>query len=169
MKEINVIVAMTESRVIGKDGTLPWHLSEDLKLFKAHTTGNIVIMGRKTFDSIGRPLPNRRNMVVSKSIKDADKVAGVEYFPDLDHAIEAAQEGEGRIFIIGGASIYHQMIEKADRLYISLVDGNLRETLISPRSGRMCGRLQRPSRTPDLHLKFTRENRLEESCGRLKA
>lgn len=124
MKEINVIVAMTESRVIGKDGTLPWHLSEDLKLFKAHTTGNIVIMGRKTFDSIGRPLPNRRNMVVSKSIKDADKVAGVEYFPDLDHAIEAAQEGEGRIFIIGGASIYHQMIEKADRLYISLVEGN---------------------------------------------
>ena len=124
MKEINVIVAMTESRVIGKDGTLPWHLSEDLKLFKAHTTGNIVIMGRKTFDSIGRPLPNRRNMVVSKSIKDADKVAGVEYFPDLDHAIEAAQEGDGRIFIIGGASIYHQMIEKADRLYISLVEGN---------------------------------------------
>ena len=123
MKEINVIVAMTKSRVIGKDGALPWHLSEDLKLFKAHTTGNIVIMGRKTFDSIGRPLPNRRNIVVSKSIQDAEKVAGVEYFPDLDHAVSAAQEGDGRIFIIGGASIYHQMIEKADRLYISMVDG----------------------------------------------
>ena len=114
---------MTESRVIGKDGALPWHLSEDLKLFKAHTTGNIVIMGRKTFDSIGRPLPNRRNIVVSKSIRDDEKVAGVEYYPDLDHAIEAAQCGDGRIFIIGGASIYHQMIEKADRLYISLVEG----------------------------------------------
>ena len=123
MKEINVIVAMTQSRVIGKDGALPWHLSEDLKLFKAHTTGNIVIMGRKTFDSIGRPLPNRRNIVVSKSIQDDEKVSGVEYFPDLEHAVAAAQEGEGRIFIIGGASIYHQMIEKADRLYISLVDG----------------------------------------------
>ena len=123
MKEINVIVAMTKSRVIGKDGALPWHLSEDLKLFKAHTTGNIIIMGRKTFDSIGRPLPNRRNIVVSKSIKEAEKVAGVEYYPDLDHAIAAAQEGDGRIFIIGGASIYHQMIEKADRLYISMVDG----------------------------------------------
>jgi dihydrofolate reductase len=123
MKEINVIVAMTKSRVIGKDGTLPWHLSEDLKLFKAHTTGNIVVMGRKTFDSIGRPLPNRRNIVVSKSIKDSEKVAGVAYYPDLEHAIAAAQEGDGRIFIIGGASIYHQMIEKADRLYISLVDG----------------------------------------------
>ena len=123
MKEINVIVAMTKSRVIGKDGTLPWHLSEDLKLFKAHTTGNIVIMGRKTFDSIGRPLPNRRNIVVSKSIREDEKVAGVEYFPDLDHAVAAAQEREGRIFIIGGASIYHQMIEKADRLYISMVDG----------------------------------------------
>lgn len=124
MKEINVIVAMTKDRVIGKDGTLPWHLSEDLKLFKAHTTGNIVIMGRKTFDSIGRPLPNRRNIVVSKSIREAEKVPGVEYFPDLDHALAAAQEGEGRIFIIGGASIYHQMIEKADRLYISLVEGD---------------------------------------------
>lgn len=124
MKEINVIVAMTKDRVIGKDGTLPWHLSEDLKLFKAHTTGNIVIMGRKTFDSIGRPLPNRRNIVVSKSIREDEKAAGVEYFPDLDHALAAAQEGEGRIFIIGGASIYHQMIEKADRLYISLVDGD---------------------------------------------
>lgn len=123
MKEINVIVAMTKSRVIGKAGKLPWHLSEDLKLFKAHTTGNIVIMGRKTFDSIGRPLPNRRNIVVSKSIKDSEKVSGVDYFPDLDHAIAAAQEGSSRIFIIGGASIYHQMIEKADRLYISLVDG----------------------------------------------
>ena len=123
MKEINVIVAMTKSRVIGKDGALPWHLSEDLKLFKAHTTGNIIIMGRKTFDSIGRPLPNRRNIVVSRGIKDSEKVAGVEYYPDLDHAIAAAQEGDGRIFIIGGASIYHQMIEKADRLYISLVDG----------------------------------------------
>ena len=124
MKEINVIVAMTKDRVIGKDGTLPWHLSEDLKLFKAHTTGNIVIMGRKTFDSIGRPLPNRRNIVVSKSIREDEKAAGVEYFPDLDHALSAAQEGDGRIFIIGGASIYHQMIEKADRLYISLVDGD---------------------------------------------
>lgn len=123
MKEINVIVAMTKSRVIGKDGALPWHLSEDLKLFRAHTTGNIVIMGRKTFDSIGRPLPNRRNIVVSKSIREEDKVAGVEYFPDLEHAIAASQEGDGRIFIIGGASIYHQMIDKADRLYISLVDG----------------------------------------------
>ena len=124
MKEINVIVAMTKDRVIGKDGTLPWHLSEDLKLFKAHTTGNIVIMGRKTFDSIGKPLPNRRNIVVSKSIREDEKAAGVEYFPDLDHALAAAQEGEGNIFIIGGASIYHQMIEKADRLYISLVEGD---------------------------------------------
>ena len=123
MKEINFIVAMTKSRVIGKDGALPWHLSEDLKLFKAHTTGNIVIMGRKTFDSIGRPLPNRRNIVVSKSIQDDEKVPGVEYFPDLEHAVAAAQGGEGRIFIIGVASIYHQMIERADRLYISLVDG----------------------------------------------
>ena len=123
MKEINVIVAMTKSRVIGKDGALPWHLSEDLKLFKAHTTGNIVIMGRKTFDSIGRPLPNRRNIVVSKSIREDEKVRGVEYFPDLDHAVASAQKGDGLIFIIGGASIYHQMIEKADRLYISMVDG----------------------------------------------
>ena len=124
MKEINIIVAMTESRVIGRNGTLPWHLSEDLKLFKTHTTGNIIIMGRKTFDSIGRPLPNRRNIVVSSSIPEDKKVPGVEYFPDLEHALDAAQRGEGKIFIIGGASIYHQMIDRADRLYISLVEGS---------------------------------------------
>ena len=122
MKEINVIVAMTKRRIIGKDGTLPWHLSEDLKLFKAHTTGNIVIMGRKTFDSIGRPLPNRRNLVVSKSIQENEKVAGVEYFPDLEHALNAAQDGSGKIFIIGGASIYKQFLPYANTLYLTEVD-----------------------------------------------
>ena len=122
MKDINVIAAMTKKRVIGRNGTLPWHMSEDLKLFKRLTTGNIVIMGRKTFDSIGKPLPNRRNFVISRSIKEDEKITGVFYFKTAEDAIEAAQSGEEKLFIIGGASIYAQMIDKADRLYISMVE-----------------------------------------------
>jgi len=122
MKDINVIAAMTKRRVIGRDGTLPWHLSEDLKLFKRLTTGNIIIMGRKTFDSIGKPLSNRKNFVISKSIKECDKVTGVFYFKTADEAIAAAQAGDEKLFIIGGASIYAQVIDRADRLYISMVE-----------------------------------------------
>ena len=100
MKDINVIAAMTKKRVIGRNGTLPWHMSEDLKLFKRLTTGNIVIMGRKTFDSIGKPLPNRRNFVISRSIKEEEKITGVFYFKTAEDAIEAAQSGEEKLFII---------------------------------------------------------------------
>ncbi|MCQ2604058.1 MAG: dihydrofolate reductase [Spirochaetia bacterium] len=121
MKEINIIAAMTKKRVIGLNGTLPWRLPEDLKLFKKFTTGNIVIMGRKTFDSIGRPLPNRKNFVVSAHIGEEDKKAGVFYFQTLEDAINVAQNESGGIFIIGGASIYTQALGRADRLYISMV------------------------------------------------
>lgn len=121
MKEINIIAAMTPSRVIGKDGTMPWNLPEDLKLFKRHTLGNIVIMGRKTFESIGRPLPKRTNMVISKSIREEDKVEGVLYFGSVEEALAAAQAGEEKVFIIGGATLYNRMIGEADRLYISAI------------------------------------------------
>lgn len=121
MKEINIIAAMTPSGVIGKDGTMPWNLPEDLKLFKRHTLGNIVIMGRRTFESIGRPLPKRTNMVISKSIREEDKVEGVLYFGSVEEALAAAQAGEEKVFIIGGANIYSQMIGRADRLYISKI------------------------------------------------
>lgn len=112
---------MTPSRVIGKDGTMPWNLPEDLKLFKRHTLGNIVIMGRRTFESIGRPLPKRINMVVSGSIREEDKREGILYFSSVEEALEAAQTGPEQVFIIGGASIYSQMIGRADRLYISKI------------------------------------------------
>lgn len=121
MKEINIIAAMTPSGVIGKDGTMPWNLPEDLKLFKRHTLGNIVIMGRRTFESIGRPLPKRTNMVISGSIREEDKTEGILYFRSLDEALAAAQTGPEQVFIIGGANIYSQMIGRADRLYISKI------------------------------------------------
>ena len=103
-KIISIIAAVSDNWAIGRGGDMPWHLSEDLRYFKKVTSGNTVIMGRKTFDSIGKPLPNRRNFVISSSIKEEEKITGVFYFKTAEDAIEAAQPGEEKLFIIGGAA-----------------------------------------------------------------
>ena len=127
-KPISIIVAMTKSRLIGCENKMPWHLPEDLKLFKEITMGNIIIMGRKTFESIGKPLPGRKNFIVSASAFD-DKSDGNDqystgkafYFKSLEDAIQASFLTDGNPFIIGGASIYKQALPLAKTLYISLV------------------------------------------------
>ena len=135
-KNISLIAAMTGRRVIGLDNTLPWSLPEDLKLFKRTTMGNILIMGRKTFESIGKPLPGRRNFVVSASAcKDAEVSSGsyengkLCYFRSLEDALSAAGSEEGEPYIIGGASIYTQALPYTDILYLSIIkkeyDGNV--------------------------------------------
>ena len=115
---IAIIAAMTKQRVIGKDNQLPWHISEDLQNFKRLTVGNTVIMGRKTFASIGKPLPHRKNIVISGSLK---AIAGVEVCASVQAGIEKAKSYGKDIFIIGGARIYEQTIPLADRMYISYV------------------------------------------------
>lgn len=117
---ISISVAMTKDRIIGRDNDLPWHLPEDLKQFKERTLGHPVIMGRKTYESIGRPLPRRRNILVSRTLTEAPE--GTELFSTLEAALEAvAREEES--FIIGGAEIYRQTLDRSDRLYISRVEG----------------------------------------------
>ncbi len=111
-----IIVAMTRDRVIGMDNQMPWHLPEDLKLFKKLTAGNTVIMGRKTYESIGKPLPNRSNIVVSRSQMD---IPGVVVCPSMAQALNKAEEYGQKIFFIGGAEIYRQALPLADCLYIS--------------------------------------------------
>jgi dihydrofolate reductase len=119
---ISLIVAMTENRVIGLNGAMPWHLSEDLKHFKRVTMGAPIIMGRKTFDSIGRALPGRANIVITH---DTNYVAeGVDVVHDLESAIEKAScdevnQGKDEMFIIGGAQIYTLALAQADRLYLT--------------------------------------------------
>jgi dihydrofolate reductase len=121
---ISLIVAMDKNRAIGKDNQLPWHLPEDLKNFKRLTTGHHMLMGRKTFDSIGRALPNRISLVLTRSPKQNQE--NLFYFSDINQAIDHAKAaGESELFIIGGANIYEQTLEMADRLYLTQVEAKV--------------------------------------------
>ncbi len=116
-----IIVAHDKERAIGKGGTLPWHISEDLKRFKQLTTGHTILMGRKTFESLGRPLPNRRNVVVTSSTDREKFPEGVEVYSTIDSALDALHNEE-KVFVIGGGLMYAQLISRADELLVTLVD-----------------------------------------------
>lgn len=123
---ISIIVATAENGVIGKDNQLLWKLSSDLKQFKNLTTGHSVIMGRKTFESIGRPLPNRTNIVISRQ-QDFVLPEGVLKASSLENAIELAKThvGSEEIFIIGGGNVYEQALKITDKIYLTEVDANI--------------------------------------------
>lgn len=114
-----MIFAAARNGCIGKNGGLPWHLSEDLEHFKRTTRGHTVIMGRRTFESIGRPLPGRRNLVVSR--RAGLRIPGVEVFDSIDRAIETARTTDSMPFILGGADIYRAALDQATRLYVTEV------------------------------------------------
>ena len=112
-----LVVAMTRSRVIGRDGTLPWHYADDMKHFRAVTRGHTIVMGRKTHQSIGRPLPDRRNIVVSR---DPNCTAvGCEVVTSLDDAIALARTSDDEPRIIGGAQIYEMALPLATVMYLT--------------------------------------------------
>lgn len=119
---INLIVATSQNGVIGKNGKMPWNLSEDLKRFKKITDGSIVIMGRKTYESIGKPLSGRYNFVISRNGID---LPGAFSFDSIDSAIDYAIKwlSEREIFVIGGGSIYQQFLERGlvDKIYQTLI------------------------------------------------
>ena len=114
-----IIVAIADNNAIGKDNALLWHISEDLKFFKRTTMGCPVIMGRKTFESIGRPLPKRTNIVVSRSGYDAPE--GVVVVSSLEEAFASVPGDVERAFVIGGGQIYAQAMSQADRLIVTHV------------------------------------------------
>lgn len=115
---ISIIVAVAQNGVIGDKNALLWHISEDLRNFKRITSGHPVIMGRKTFESLGRPLPNRRNVVISRT---TTHIEGCEVVDSLEKAIALFPTDE-EIFIIGGAQIYAQAMPIADRFYLTVVE-----------------------------------------------
>lgn len=120
-----MIAALAENRVIGRDNRMPWHLPADLRHFKALTLGKPIIMGRKTWDSLGRPLPGRLNLVVSR--QPGLQLDGAETFGDLDAALVRAEhwareQGAGELMLIGGAQLYEQALERAQRLYLTRID-----------------------------------------------
>ena len=119
MKPFKAIAAMSLNRVIGLRNTIPWHLPDDFKWFKKMTTGQVIVMGRKTFESIGKPLPNRTTLVLTRSNKS---IPGVQTVSALARIDPAAPEFAGRdIFICGGAEIYAQALPFCSDLYLTLV------------------------------------------------
>ncbi|CAM2142147.1 Dihydrofolate reductase [Pararobbsia alpina] len=124
MTRLILIVARARNGVIGRDNQLPWHLSEDLKFFKRTTMGAPVIMGRKTHESIGRPLPGRRNLVVTRDA--AKRFEGCETVGGLDAALAiCAGEGTADAYLIGGAELYREGLDRADALVVTEIDADV--------------------------------------------
>ena len=116
---ISLIVAHDTQKVIGKNNDLPWHLPEDLAYFKKMTMGKAMVMGRKTYESIGRPLPGRLSIVITRNPNY--KAEGVVVVNNIEAAIEKAKEYAPEVMVIGGAEIFKMVMDVADRLYITLI------------------------------------------------
>lgn len=116
MKHFKAIAAMSMNRVIGQGNKIPWHLPEDFKWFKKMTTGHVILMGRKTFESIGKPLPNRETIVLSRSNFSYPGVKTISDLDDFDLEHETRE-----VFICGGAQIYEQTLLRCSDLYLTLV------------------------------------------------
>ena len=118
---IALIAAVAQNGTIGDKGKLPWHISEDLKRFKRLTLGHTILMGRKTFEAIGRPLPGRRNVVLTRNAQ-YPVAAGVDVSATLNEALaECGKRGEQRVFVIGGGDVYRQALPLADEIFLTLV------------------------------------------------
>lgn len=119
---ISAIVAMSQNRVIGRNNQLPWHMPADLKRFKTLTTGHTIVMGRKTYESIGKPLPNRNNIILTRDPNY--QVPGCEiahHFEDVIKQAKEDQHGANELFIIGGAQIYQQLLNSINRIYLTII------------------------------------------------
>ena len=117
---LSIVVAVADNGVIGRDGALPWHLPDDLRHFRQLTMGKPILMGRRTFESIGRPLPNRQTIVLTRSL---EPIVGVSIVSDLSQLEALARQARDRdIFICGGAQIYEQTLPLCSDLYLTLVN-----------------------------------------------
>ncbi|WEM42022.1 type 3 dihydrofolate reductase [Photobacterium sp. DA100] len=117
--KISMVAAMAKARIIGKDNAMPWHLPADFAWFKKVTMGKPVVMGRKTFESIGRPLPGRHNIVISRNA--GYQAEGITVVADIEAAKQAAGNVD-ELMVIGGGSIYAACLAEADRLYLTFID-----------------------------------------------
>ena len=117
---VSIIVAVAQNEVIGKENQLPWHLPADMKYFKQTTSGHCIIMGRKTFDALGKPLPNRTNIIITR--QEDFSVESCVVVNQLQHAIDYARDcGEEECFIIGGGDIFIQALIWTDRIYLTRI------------------------------------------------
>jgi len=135
---VSLVVAASTNNVIGRDGGLPWHLPDDLRHFKRITTGKPVIMGRRTFESIGRPLPDRHNIVMTR---DADYAAeGCDVVSSVAEALELADDAD-EVMVIGGGQVYRDFLPHADRIYLTRVQAEVQGDTLFPEFDRDAWRL----------------------------
>lgn len=155
MSELSLIVAMDRRGLIGKQGDLPWRFSEDLKHFKRETLGHVVVMGRKTFESIGRPLPGRTNVVVSR--KGFEAPEGVLVFGSLDEALAHAHALDEKPFVIGGGALYEAALPHATEIVLTEVDGDYEGDTYFPEIPPDFVEVARvPGETPELTFRWLR-------------
>jgi dihydrofolate reductase len=129
--KVSLIAAMSENGIIGRNGRLPWHLAADLQHFKQITLGHAIVMGRRTWESIGRPLAGRRMIVVTR--QSGYRAEGVEIAGSLDDALALARAaGDDEVFVIGGAEIYRLALPYADRLYLTLIHAKIDGDTVFP-------------------------------------
>jgi len=129
--KISIICAIAENRAIGKNNQLLWHIKEDFKFFKEKTSGHVIVMGQKTFESIGKPLPNRTTIVLSND--PTCNIEGVIMARTFEEVFAKAREIEKEeVFICGGGSVYAQTIDMADKLYLTVVKGNFEADVFFP-------------------------------------
>jgi dihydrofolate reductase len=119
---VTIVAAVARNGVIGVDGGLPWHLPDDLRRFKALTLGHVLVMGRKTYESIGRPLPGRTTVVVTRNAAWDPGSEEVVVAPELEEAVRAAAAIDEAVFVVGGAQVYADALPLTDRLELTLVD-----------------------------------------------
>ena len=163
---LSLIVAMSQNGVIGRAGQLPWHLSADLKRFKRLTMGHHMVMGRKTYQSIGRPLPGRTSIVLTRDL--SYRAPEVIVAHSLDDALRLAGE-DGEVFVIGGAAIYRMAMPRADRMYVTHIHAAVEgDAVFPPVTWNDWKLIQDDPQIPDQNESFAYSFRIYD-CQRLPA
>jgi len=157
---LRAIAAMSLNRVIGKDGELPWHIPEDFKWFKNTTSGQAVLMGRKTYESLGGPLPNRRNLVVTRAKALGE---GVEIVRDLGHF--HPEDYPCDVWVIGGGEIYRQMLDRCEELYLSIIPRMVDGDAFFPEFEDKFELVGTVLKHPDFEVRHYRRNALDSGAG----
>jgi dihydrofolate reductase len=158
---MKAIAAMSRNRVIGHQGKIPWHLPEDFKWFKRCTSGQVVLMGRKTFESLGKPLPNRTNLVVTRGAE----IAGVEVVRDLA-AFDPASYAPRQVWVIGGEDIYRQMLGRCSELFLSVINRDAEGDAFFPEFESRYQFVEEVLQTPDFSVRHYRRKAGEAASVR---
>ena len=157
-----IIVAMTRSGIIGKGGGLPWRLPEEMGHFKRTTMGHTLLMGRKTYESIGRPLPGRETIVVSRTLPEQE---GVRVCRSLEEGLAEAGRREADVFVAGGAEVYRQALPLVDRLLVTYVDGDYEGETVFPEIESETWRVVQKDRYKGFEVVEYRRQQLEDTAG----